>query len=201
MLRSRKNVVRSGGKKGFTLVELLIVIVVIGVLSAMMMLSSTEAVSSAKASNIISNLRNLKTAVLSWYTDNLDRVVIENKKSCKIKLDTGATQYLTAYVNANAKEFTKYLNNEDINVKAAKGSTLAVGDYIIDGKDEGQLWVVGYYIGKDSRVKEKLASRAASIGLLNGVSDNTDLKIADLPKSMYTNGDFVFLEVQRTLVK
>ena len=40
-------------RSGFTLVELLIVIVVIGVLSTMMMLSSTEAVSSAKANNIL----------------------------------------------------------------------------------------------------------------------------------------------------
>ena len=63
-------------RKGFTLVELLIVIVVIGVLSAMMMLSSTEAVSSAKAADIISNLRNLKTAVVSWYADNLDKVTL-----------------------------------------------------------------------------------------------------------------------------
>ena len=59
-------------RKGFTLVELLIVIVVIGILSAMMMLSSTEAVSSAKASNIVSNLRNLKTAALAWYIDSMD---------------------------------------------------------------------------------------------------------------------------------
>ena len=51
--------------KAFTLVELLIVIVVIGVLSAMMMLSSTEAVSSAKATKIISDLRNLKTAMIA----------------------------------------------------------------------------------------------------------------------------------------
>ena len=61
-------------REGFTLVELLIVIVVIGVLSAMMMLSSTEAVSSAKAADIISDLRNLKTAALAWYPDNLDYV-------------------------------------------------------------------------------------------------------------------------------
>ena len=65
-------------RKGFTLVELLIVIVVIGILSAMMMLSSTEAVTSAKASNIVSNLRNLKTAALACYTDSMDDFAGEN---------------------------------------------------------------------------------------------------------------------------
>ncbi len=50
-------------------------------------------------------------------------------------------------------------------------------------------------------MKEKLASRAASVGLLNGVSGNTDLKIADLSEKTYTNADYVFLEVQRILVK
>ncbi|MBR0278540.1 MAG: type II secretion system protein, partial [Synergistaceae bacterium] len=64
---------KSTKREGFTLVELLIVIVVIGILSAMMMLSSTEAVSSARANNIISNLRNLKTATLAFYVDSLDK--------------------------------------------------------------------------------------------------------------------------------
>ena len=59
-------------KKGFTLVELLIVIVVIGILSAMMMLSSTEAVSSAKVARIISDLTNWKKAVLAWYEKILE---------------------------------------------------------------------------------------------------------------------------------
>ena len=59
-------------RKGFTLVELLIVIVVIGILSAMMMISSTEAVTSARASNIVSNLRNFKTAAMALYVDNYD---------------------------------------------------------------------------------------------------------------------------------
>ena len=58
-------------RKGFTLVELLIVIVVIGILSAMMMLSSTEAVSSAKVNNIIVKFRNLKTAAMAYYMDNI----------------------------------------------------------------------------------------------------------------------------------
>ena len=64
-------------RKAFTLVELLIVIVVIGVLAAMFMLSSTEAVTSAKAATIIANLTNLRTALTSWYIDNIDRIRFE----------------------------------------------------------------------------------------------------------------------------
>ncbi len=40
----------------------------------MMMLSSTEAVSSAKAAKVINNLRQLKTAALAWYADNHELV-------------------------------------------------------------------------------------------------------------------------------
>ena len=60
-------------RKGFTLVELLIVIVVIGILSAMMMISSSEAVSSAKATNIVNNLRAVKVAALAYYADHSDK--------------------------------------------------------------------------------------------------------------------------------
>ena len=59
--------------KGFTLVELLIVLVIIGILGAMMMISSSEAVSSAKATTIISDLRAVKAAALSYYTDHSDK--------------------------------------------------------------------------------------------------------------------------------
>ncbi|MBQ3399310.1 MAG: type II secretion system protein, partial [Synergistaceae bacterium] len=58
--------------KGFTLIELLIVIVVMGILASMMMLSSSESVSTARASNIISSLRNFSMAAMAYYTDNMD---------------------------------------------------------------------------------------------------------------------------------
>ena len=63
-------------RKGFTLVELLIVIVVIGILSAMMMISSSEAVSSAKATNIVANLRAMQIAALSYYEEHSDATSI-----------------------------------------------------------------------------------------------------------------------------
>ena len=66
-------------RKAFTLIELLIVIVVIGVLAAMMMLSSTEAVATAKASNVAANLHHIKKAVIAWYCDNHERITYDHQ--------------------------------------------------------------------------------------------------------------------------
>ena len=71
-------------RKGFTLVELLIVIVVIGILSAMMMISSSEAVSSAKATNIVNNLRAVKVAALAYYADHSDKFDSNNLKMANL---------------------------------------------------------------------------------------------------------------------
>lgn len=63
-------------RKGFTLVELLIVIVVIGILASGMMLASGSATNSAKASTAIADLRNAKAAALLWFADHLKEPVI-----------------------------------------------------------------------------------------------------------------------------
>ena len=137
-------------REGFTLVELLIVIVVIGILSAMMMLSSNEAVSSAKAAKIISDLRNLKTAVLAWYADNLDYV--ESSKFTNL--------------NDNSADILKYLGNEGVK-----------GDYEFSdnnndiGQDDSQrgqkVWYV-WWIAEaqnDKKVIRKLAKRGQTAQL------------------------------------
>lgn len=61
-------------RKGFTLVELLIVIVIIGILAAAMLLSSGSATASAEASNIVNNLRSLKSATVMFYADSMDAI-------------------------------------------------------------------------------------------------------------------------------
>ena len=58
--------------KGFTLVELLIVIIIIGILAGMMMLSTGGATAKAEATKIVSDMRNLKAAAVMYYADNSD---------------------------------------------------------------------------------------------------------------------------------
>ncbi len=58
------------GRKGFTLVELLIAIIIIGILAGMMMLATTDVIAKAEATRIVSNLRTLKSAVIMYQLEN-----------------------------------------------------------------------------------------------------------------------------------
>lgn len=55
--------------KGFTLVELLIVIIIIGILAGMMMLSTGAATDKAEATKILSDMRNVKAAAMMFFAD------------------------------------------------------------------------------------------------------------------------------------
>ncbi|MBQ7577740.1 MAG: type II secretion system protein [Synergistaceae bacterium] len=160
-------------RKGFTLVELLIVIVVIGILSAMMMLSSTEAMSSAKASNIASNLRNLKTATLAWYADHTDWV------SPDLKVSGGKEIESIVGTESGKANILKYFNNEGSMV--LNGQPTA-GEYGVRSAtiSSKRGWYVGYtFANNETSVREKLAGRAKTLGLKFG--SNTASSLSDTP--------------------
>jgi len=57
-------------RKGFTLVELLIVIVIIGILAGAMMMLMGSSTDKAEATKVISDLRSMKGALLQYYSDH-----------------------------------------------------------------------------------------------------------------------------------
>ena len=154
-------------RKGFTLVELLIVIVVIGILSAMMMMSSTEATTSAKVNNIISDMRNLKTAALSFYADNFDNIVGNPNYSLKEKSNAGVQDKIFAYLGKDSNRLDKG------NYKVSNAASNNGGD--------GSWWVVCNITGSASEkalIKKKLAGRAKSLGLKGVANYDAQLSTA-----------------------
>ncbi len=164
------------------------------------MLSSTEAVASAKAAKIIADLRNVKTAALAWYMDNIDQLdgtdigrksddVGKDGKEDLIALNADSSKYMD--------EIKKYLSGSD--------SEIDEHYQIMRGQNNVKEWFVVYADPVlDSRVKYKLKARAKSVGLLKeprsgspeyGDGENLDKATTNWVDGRKT-GQWVFMRVK-----
>ena len=87
--------------RGFTLIELMIVILVILVLAAILLPQFGLARERARKASCVSNQRNLETAVAMWQTDNPSVILVGNTlnlatPSANSLSGTGNPQYTTA---------------------------------------------------------------------------------------------------------
>ena len=185
MSEMKKRLQRRGARKGFTLVELLIVIIIIGILAGAMMLVAGTSRDSAEASKIISDLRNVKAAALMWLTEN----PAGYKDTDWTGLDGDPTP-LNKYLDKPLPSTHNYLfKTGEVTLRAAEGTTPA---------ETATVWFLGYDLGDDAAnvrdgVKNNLAKQASSVGLY-GSTTGIDLT-SDTP-GYYTGGDEVYIMVQ-----
>ena len=127
-------------RKGFTLVELLIVIALIGTLSAMMMVSSSEAQNSARVAKIVEGFRSLSAAMMMYYNEDT----------------TVADKANEATIVAGAKRYIKNEDVFDVNEEPGTYYVAVVGD----------TWWLYYTLGgSNGAINELLQKKAAELDL------------------------------------
>ncbi|GHT02179.1 hypothetical protein AGMMS50276_31870 [Synergistales bacterium] len=157
-------------RKGFTLVELLIVIVIIGILVGAMLLSSGSATATAKASAILSELRGLKGSMILYMADHNGGFTLKGATTV-IQGD------LTAVTAADGLGALAKMMDNPLKLKGSFYTVVAVDEKLFIGyKLAGQ--------GQDAKaVAEKLANQAAKAGLVT--SSGTQLTTVGSTDTVY----------------
>ena len=121
-------------RNGFTMIELLIVLAIIVVLSAVMAFANMHSASNSQAHHIINNFRSLRNAALSWHQDN------------------------PKYSADDSREILSYLNNKTT-IKLSDTSK-DKGSYMFHVADDGRTLYVGCELSNDSRIRSRLSAKA-----------------------------------------
>lgn len=179
-------------RRGFTFTELLIVILVIGVLAEMMIFSSTEAVSTAKAAKILANLQTLKRAATQWYLDNREKVQADGRVTIMVNPNKAASDrentkpvqewgdriQLSKYISSmNDSGINFYSTSGKDKVTNKQNTNIVEGYYgVCDGGTingfHRNAWYVGYRFKADEgKVRDKIRGRLEAEGAFLGTAD------------------------------
>ena len=138
-------------RKGFTLMELLIVIAVSGILSSMAMMSGSEATNIANANKIVEEFNIISAAMNMFYADN------------KATIDAKAESEVANAVLTGIKPYMKNVSS----ITAANEA--AAGKYNISVKN-GEWWLTYTLAADDTKIGAILKNKAAQEGLTNSTT-------------------------------
>lgn len=155
--RKQKN--RTPRQKAFTLVEVLIVIVIIGIMAAIYSLSVGAAQDKAQATKIVSEMKVLKSAVILFYAEN-GKWPVSGSGSKNDNRPTKASLVLSGNIDTSING--KY----EIIVRSGDAGSVKNGSIFIKYSDADMTYGV-------KKALERLAPRA---NLWNSTSDTGEYK-------------------------
>ena len=186
-------------RKGFTLVELVIVIGIMGILGAMGMMAGQQAIDAAKAANIADNLERASSAMRSYYIDNHETIDVKGAKIADVMKDANAYLKKGSLIAGTTTEAATTKGSYSV-IISTEGSDTA------DDTAATATWYVAYRLldtEKNGNVGAALANKATRMQLKDGVVEKAAVEASEGVEAQdavtinpYDGGEIVYMFVR-----